>query len=132
MRHFTLQEFIKSATAEQLKIDNTPTVDAVLNLKQLVNNVLEPARRHLGEPITITSGYRSRELNTAIHGAPASQHCTGHAADITCAPEKLKSLYSYIINNLVYDQVIYYINRNFIHISYVSSRTNRMQIIIKS
>ena len=34
------------------------------------------------EPIRINSGYRSPQLNKAIHGAAGSNHMTGCAADI--------------------------------------------------
>ncbi len=36
-------------------------------------------------PIIITSGYRSVEVNKAVGGAPTSNHLTGCAVDIRCA-----------------------------------------------
>ena len=35
-------------------------------------------------PIIITSGYRSAEVNKAVGGAPTSNHLTGCAVDIRC------------------------------------------------
>lgn len=131
MKYFTLKELSRSNVAETLGIENTPQGDSVYNLKQLVNNVLDPARAFIGGPITVTSGYRSRELNRIIGGAVASQHCTGHAADITCNAKKIQLLYHYIANYLKFDQLIYYVDRNFIHVSYVSHRKNRQRIIVK-
>jgi len=49
-------------------------------------HLLEVIQAELGEPITITSGYRSPELNRAMRAAGhpvarISQHCDGRAAD---------------------------------------------------
>ena len=37
------------------------------------------------EPIVITSGYRSPEVNRAVGGSPTSNHLSGCAVDIRCA-----------------------------------------------
>lgn len=131
MQYFTIQELSHSAVAEQKNIPNTPDAIAIHNLIELVDKVLDPARNLIGIPITVTSGYRSPHLNTIIGGVSTSQHCTGHAADITVALSYLPLLYQYIADNLVFDQLIYYKRRNFIHVSYVSYRQNREQTIIK-
>lgn len=131
MKHFTLSELSASDTATRMNIPNTPTDIAVINLTALVANVLDPAREHLGIPITINSAYRSPRLNTIVGGVSNSQHCTGHAADITVPLSHLPQLYNYIADNLIFDQLIYYKRRNFLHVSYVSHRKNREQIIVK-
>ena len=38
----------------------------------------------LAEPIVITSGYRSLEVNKKVGGSPTSNHLTGCAVDIRC------------------------------------------------
>ena len=42
-------------------------------------------REEAEEPIVITSGYRSPEVNRAVGGSPTSNHLTGCAVDIRCA-----------------------------------------------
>jgi len=52
----------------------------------LCTEILEPIRAFVGKPITITSGYRSPEHNTEIHGSPTSEHIATNeycAADLT-------------------------------------------------
>lgn len=83
--HFTLSEFTRSATAEKLGIDNTPTEKEVLNLCVLAAQVLEPARRIINKPFIINSGYRCEALNKAVGGQKNSYHLKGMAADISCS-----------------------------------------------
>ena len=42
-------------------------------------------REEAEEPIVITSGYRSPEVNRAVGGSPTSNHLSGCAVDIRCA-----------------------------------------------
>lgn len=44
---------------------------------------LQELRDAFGQAITVTSGYRCKDHNKAIGGAPRSQHLLGKAADIT-------------------------------------------------
>jgi uncharacterized protein YcbK (DUF882 family) len=53
----------------------------VSNIKRLANN-LQKLRDHLGQRITINSGYRSPAHNRKIGGAINSTHMQGMAADI--------------------------------------------------
>ena len=76
--HFTLGELTKTSVKG---VDNTPNHAAVLNLKNLCENWLEPLRQAQG-PIVINSGYRSEAVNRAIGGVKGSNHLTGCAVDI--------------------------------------------------
>ena len=104
--HFTLGEVTKtsvktagerSATqGDALLAKNIPSHVAIENLKNLCENWLEELRENYNliyegvgdckgdEPIIITSGYRSPEVNKAVGGAPTSNHLTGCAVDIRC------------------------------------------------
>lgn len=104
--HFSLSEFTKSQTAVRRNIDNTPSLTVIDNLQLLVDNVLQPIRLHFGLPITISSGYRSPQLNTAIGGSATSDHCLGMAADIEIIGVDNKQLAIYIRDNLPFTQLI--------------------------
>lgn len=84
IKHFTLAEFLNSATARRLNIDNTPSFEVVDNLNRLAD-YLDGVREKLGKPITITSGYRCSLLNNIVGGVPTSQHQKGLAADLVCS-----------------------------------------------
>ena len=82
--HFTLEEMTASTTAEKKGIENVPDGKAKMALANLCQKILEPVRQKFGYPITVTSGYRSEQLNRAVGGVRNSQHLTGDAADIVC------------------------------------------------
>ena len=87
--HFTLGEVTK--TSVKTADGNIPSHVAIENLKNLCENWLEDLRYSHNtlygdgeEPIIITSGYRSPEVNKAVGGSPTSNHLTGCAVDIRC------------------------------------------------
>lgn len=90
MKYFTIKELSHSDTAVARGIDNTPTGEAVHNLTELVENVLDPLREKYGKPIRVSSGYRSAVLNRSVNGATSSQHRLGQAADITVGSTRRK------------------------------------------
>lgn len=83
-KHFKLSEFTKSATATKYGIDNTPPLEVIANLQYLCQELLEPLREWMNEPIIISSGYRCPQLNShpEVRGAKNSQHLIGEAADL--------------------------------------------------
>jgi len=84
--HFELKEFTESATARRHGIANEPSFEAVENLKALCVFTLEPLREELGLPLIITSGYRTKALNSLLVGhSNKSQHMEGCAADFYVA-----------------------------------------------
>lgn len=130
--NFTINEMIYSQTAEANKIDNRPSVQVVANLKELCENVLQPLRNHLACPIVITSGFRCAVLNKKVGGAMNSQHLYGQAADIVVPQRNLKDVYTFIKNNLPYDQLLFEYAKDgtkWIHISYRNDGHNRKQAI---
>lgn len=121
--NFTLEEFINSPTASKYNIDNTPNEEVKNNIIQLVNNILQPIRNEWNKPITVNSGYRSKELNNKVKGSKTSQHLTGDAADITTGnAADNKKLFHLIIdmcqqNKVTYGQLIDEYNYKWLHIS---------------
>jgi len=81
--HFTLEEMVISQHLRS-GMDNTPPPGAMTNLLRLATK-LEEVRISLGgRPITVSSGYRCKKLNTLIGGSRTSQHMQGLAADFIC------------------------------------------------
>lgn len=80
--NFQLSEFTSSQTAERRGIDNSPTVEVLANLTQLVQK-MEQVRAVIGRPIRITSGYRCPDLNRLIGSSSTSSHVKGLACDFT-------------------------------------------------
>lgn len=130
-KHFTLDEFIKSATAIRLGIDNTPDENVLNCIQALVDNVLEPLRVHFGRPIIITSGYRCQKLNKAVGGSSTSQHAIGQAVDIRSVSdsrEDNKELFDMIREmKLPFDQLINEFDYDWVHVSF--GPRNRRQVL---
>jgi hypothetical protein len=79
--NFSLQEMTYSETASREGLSNRPDRYAVANLVRLAE-VMEQVRSLCGDnPVTVTSGYRSPEVNAAIGGSSTSAHMSGLACD---------------------------------------------------
>ena len=64
--NFQLSEFTASETARRRKINNDAPESVIENLRNLCQNVLQPLRDYVGEPITISSGYRCALVNSYV------------------------------------------------------------------
>ena len=118
IKYFKLSEFINSATAKRLGINNMPSFEVVDNLNRLAA-YLDGIREKFGKPILINSGYRCPMLNKAVRGAVRSQHLKGLAADLVCSD--MEKLLSIIRETKGFDQLITEHNRGsksyWIHVS---------------
>lgn len=133
--HFTLREFTYSPTAVADDIDNTPSLQSIINLQQLCVHVLEPLRQYFNRPVQIGSGYRCDVLNKRVGGVTNSQHRQGMAADIHL-PDNIvgQAWFNWIKSNCVFDQLIWEkaspdSKRYWIHVSYNPFSSNRRQVI---
>ena len=133
MKHFRMDEFLRSATARKLGIANRPSRQEEHNIEALVANVLDPLREAVGVPITVTSGYRCPLLNRAIGGAATSQHTKGEAADITAMKRRnTAQLFHIIRERLPFDQLIWENGDDeapaWVHVSYKAG-ANRGEVL---
>jgi putative chitinase len=118
--HFELSEFTKSDYALRNGIANIASPNILGNLKFNALG-MEKVRELLGNPINISSGYRSPILNKAIGGSETSAHCLGFATDFTCrqfgTPEEItRTIKS---GGIQYDQLICEGGANgWVHISF--------------
>ena len=116
--HFTIRELAYSSTAQRLGLDNTPPPEAVVYMQRLIDEVLEPARRSLGAPIKVNSGYRCKALNNAVGGVARSYHLSGRAADITTgSAEGNRELWS-ILCGLPHKELIWDRGGAWIHVAW--------------
>jgi len=135
--HLDLSEVTRSETAKRKGISNMPTPEHLENFKKLAENVFEPIRKHFGVPIHISSGYRSKALNTAIGGSLSSQHCQGEAIDIdmdgSSSNVTNKMIFDYIKGNLNFDQLIFEFGTkdapDWVHVSFESTGKQRKQVL---
>jgi hypothetical protein len=134
-KNLALAEVMRSETAKRKGISNMPTPEHIENFKLLAENVFQPIREHFGVPIHISSGYRSKALNTAVGGSLSSQHCSGEAIDIDMDTTTVKNaeIFNFIKDNLNFDQLIWEFgtdsNPDWVHVSYESTGKQRKQIL---
>ena len=87
-KNFYKEEFTKSTTAENNRIDNSLPKKYEDNLKKL-SEQLQIIRDEFNEPIVVSSGYRCIKLNKKVGGVKNSDHLYGCAADIKTTTDKL-------------------------------------------
>ena len=135
-KYVSIGEVTYSDTAKRKGLDNTPTEEALENLKVICAEVFDKVREHFGVPLYISSGYRGDALNKAINGSKSSDHCKGRALDldqdyrgngVTNA-----QVFEYIKDNLEFDQLIWEFgskeNPDWVHVGYRKGK-NRGQVL---
>ena len=123
--HVSLHEATRSQTATRLGIANEPGPDMLVPMQAVAEYCFEPARRHFGRAIYVSSFYRSPELNKAIGGSPTSDHCLGRAMDLdadTYGGLTNAQLFDWLRANVPFDQLIWEFgddaNPAWVHVSY--------------
>jgi uncharacterized protein YcbK (DUF882 family) len=125
-KNFELEEFLKSAG-----IIIEPTNEQIFCMQTLCTNVLQPIRDIMG-PVVVTSGLRNVKTTSALikQGYPASTSSDHYAwsegnpkatgaADFYCLRKDTLGVFDWIIHSIMdsVGQVIYYPDKNFIHVS---------------
>ena len=114
---FSFEELSSSASAKSIGFYITSSAEVLMNMKRLINRVLDPARKALGMPITVNSGFRSPALNAAVGGAARSYHLSGRAADLNAGSRKLNLRLYDILKNLPHVELINEQNATWIHVA---------------
>ena len=104
--NFSLVEMTKSETALRHDIDNTPDAEQLENLTILCECVLQPVRDHFAKGVKVNSGFRHPDVNAKVGGSKTSDHCRGMAADIEIPGVANAELAQWIVDNLIFRQVI--------------------------
>lgn len=82
-QHLTLAEVTRSEKARIMGIRNVPDAVTLERLRMVVGAIFEPIRTHFGGPVFVSSGFRCKELDTAINKrVTTSQHIRGEALDL--------------------------------------------------
>ena len=133
-KHFRLEEFEKSQTAQRLGIKNKAGSGEIKNLTDVCYGVLEKVRVKYDKPVIVTSGYRSPELCEAIGSKATSQHTKGEAVDFEVIGVPNIQVAYFIEANCDFDQLIleYYCpnddQKGWVHCSFVEG-SNRKQVL---
>ncbi len=109
MKYFTIDELCVSGSYPRLVVVPKEGTTEYNNLKNLIENMLDPVRENLGKPIRVTSGYRPPRLNKAVGGASNSNHLYGCAADIHTgndSTDNVKIIESLLNIGITYDECI--------------------------
>lgn len=121
MLNFTIKELVHSTNAIKAGINNTPNIEQIDNLLNLIFYCLQPIRDKLKKPMIITSGFRSQKVNFLAGGAINSGHLNGTCADFVVKGMSIEQVYQFIKKSgIKYTQLIQEKGK-WIHIQYVPS-----------
>ena len=122
---------IEILTRTNLKLKNSPPPELIPNIERLSLNCgkLESL---LGNPLRVSSGFRSEEVNSAVGGSEKSAHLRGDAVDFTCqflSPLQICKRLTVLdaVDELFIDQMIY--EGTWVHIGWKSIGKPRGQVL---
>ena len=111
--HFSVNEFCNLRKYPQ----NIPSMQQITNMAYGCRQLLEPARKAIGCPIIINSGFRNPNVNRLVGGVRNSQHLQGQAADIRPKdPAQFQRLVTFLKDHPLTDQLL--TGNGWLHISW--------------
>lgn len=131
----TLKEATRSDTATRLGIDNTPSDEIIENMKLTGEKIVDVVRSKF-EGVFIPSFFRCDALNTAVGGAPTSDHRLGRSVDLDSKDNAQNvAIFDFIRQDLTFDQCIgEYPDKegvfSWVHAS-IRPKDNRGQVLVK-
>lgn len=133
LKYFKDEELWRSNTATLKGINNKPSKKQMEKLRHTALHTVETVRRLIETPVVVTSGYRSKLLNSAVGGVKKSSHLKCEAFDFIVpgyTPSELKGVFKLMSRSLDYDQLIFeHHNKAYwIHISWKED-DNRQQAL---
>lgn len=112
--NFTTAEFERTRTG----LPNSIPMQLMASVAKGCTAILQPLRNYLGVPVTISSGYRSPQVNAAVGGVRSSQHMFGQAADIVVPEHLYDRAWEFLTRCPDVDQLLG--GSSFIHVSWVA------------
>lgn len=127
-KYFKYSELLKSETAEENNIDNTPKDETTIDNINYTISRLDEIREGYGKPIVVTSGYRCEELNILVGGVKDSKHKNGLGVDLKWD----KELVEYIVENGKFDKLIREKSGNtkWIHLQFKKNKDEERGIVL--
>jgi zinc D-Ala-D-Ala carboxypeptidase len=119
--HFSLEEFTRSAKADELHIDNSlpeHLLDAAFEQAKFMEGIRAALSAGAGKDVKIgmSSGYRCAELNAAVGSKPNGDHPLMCACDFEAptfgTPYQIAKFLAPRVNDLGIGQLIYEGNKN--------------------
>lgn len=115
-KNFTFEELTSTNTG----YFNVPNEAQIINLRIVAAAVLQPVRSYLNEKVTITSGFRSAQVNIEVSGSAGSFHLYGMAADFKV--KSFQKAIDYIQDYLEFTELGIYQTKKgvirFLHVAY--------------
>lgn len=116
--HFSLLEATTSQTAARKRWNNEPPENVLENMIIAADRLEKVRALFGGVPISVSSWYRSPQLNKAVGGAKNSSHMTGFAIDLNVTGVSVAAAVLKIkTSGIKFDQLINEYGR-WVHISF--------------